>query len=143
MKSNLPSLLLSFLLSVQRGQPFGQPIGISWSPTTCTAPSESSSILFSTTADHDDELDTVRVRIWRILMENDEMSLKELSRAVNAKPSDVKFHLGHIEKQAKTLANKSSEWRERRGIPTGTRTVKVKKRLASKGKRNEVFIRLA
>jgi hypothetical protein len=141
MKSNLVAAILSVLLSVQRGQPFGLPIGVSLSPTT----SASDSVLFSAGTGDGDELllDTVRVRIWRILMENGEMSLKDLSRAVNEKPTDVKFHLQHVEKQAKTLANKSSEWRERRGIPAGTRTVKVKKRLAGNGKRKDLFIKLA
>ena len=90
----------------------------------------------------DMRLDTVRVRIWRALIDGREMSLMDLSKAVNQKPPEVKFHLQHVEKQAKTLANKSTEWRQRRNIPPSTRTIKLKKRAVSKKKRKELYYKL-
>jgi DNA-binding MarR family transcriptional regulator len=106
--------------------------------------------------DDDDELDTIRVRIWRVLMERCSsdaydggkrmISLKDLSKALNEKISDVKHHLQHVEKQSKTLANKSTEWKERRGIPNEKRNVKLKKRFMTPSvgskKRKEIHIKL-
>ena len=95
--------------------------------------------------------DTVRVRIWNTLMAaaitngggESIMTVKELSKLLNEKPPDVKFHLLHVQKQAKTLANKSGEWRERRGIPTTVKMVKIQKKLlagTNGKKRKEVHI---
>lgn len=66
---------------------------------------------------------------------------------------DVRSHLIHVERQAKTIQNKSNEWRVRRGLlPHDTDTVsggskvsggvkkfKIKRR---RGAKNEEFIRL-
>jgi len=71
---------------------------------------------------------------------------------------ELRSHLVHVERQAKTLRNKSDEWRIRRGlvrsgdIKSGDKVnedlsplaFKKKIRLRMrKGKGNEVFIRLA
>lgn len=63
--------------------------------------------------------DTVRVRIWRTLVAagNAGISLTELSKAVGGeRKKDVLFHLKHVERQAKTIANKSLAWKTRRGL---------------------------
>ena len=68
---------------------------------------------------------------------------------------DVKSHLIHVERQAKTIQNKSNEWRVRRGLLPlpdtdsdskdgsakvgGAKKLKIKRR---KGAKNEEFIRL-
>ena len=65
------------------------------------------------------EDDTTRVRIWRVLASGEEHSLKQLGAAVGERGlGDLKVHLQHVEKQAKTLKNKNEKWRERRGLPT-------------------------
>ena len=92
------------------------------------------------------ELDTVRVRIWRQLADGKELSLTQLSNAVGErKLGNLRSHLTHVEKQAKTIRNKSDEWRMRRGLsPVGSesgapRQMKLKFR---KGKKNEMFVRI-
>lgn len=92
------------------------------------------------------ELDTVRVRIWRQLADGKELSLAQLSNAVGErKLGNLRSHLTHVEKQAKTIRNKSDEWRMRRGLsPVGSeagspRQMKLKFR---KGKKNEMFVRI-
>lgn len=92
------------------------------------------------------ELDTVRVRIWRQLAGGKELSLTQLSNAVGErKLGNLRSHLTHVEKQAKTIRNKSDEWRMRRGLsPVGSesgapRQMKLKFR---KGKKNEMFVRI-
>lgn len=92
------------------------------------------------------ELDTVRVRIWRLLADGKELSLTQLSNAVGErKLGNLRSHLTHVEKQAKTIRNKSDEWRMRRGLsPVGSesgapRQMKLKFR---KGKKNEMFVRI-
>ena len=91
------------------------------------------------------EDDTTRVRIWRVLASGEEHSLKQLGAAVGERGlGDLKVHLQHVEKQAKTLKNKNEKWRERRGLPTTN--VKAVNKLRIKlrrGNKNEVFIRLA
>lgn len=90
------------------------------------------------------EDDTTRVRIWRVLASGEEHSLKQLGAAVGERGlGDLKVHLQHVEKQAKTLKNKNEKWRERRGLPTTN--VKAVNKLRIKlrrGNKNEVFIRL-
>ena len=86
--------------------------------------------------------DTIRVRIWRALATGREMSLAELSKLVGESRSDVRHHLGHVEKQAKTLASKSSEWRVRRGLSPDEYKARVQRR-RGKGKRQETFVRLS
>ena len=92
------------------------------------------------------ELDTVRVRIWRQLADGKELSLTQLSNAVGErKLGNLRSHLTHVEKQAKTIRNKSDEWRMRRGLsPVGSeagapRQMNLRFR---KGKKNEMFVRI-
>ncbi|KAL7499270.1 hypothetical protein ACHAWT_006891 [Skeletonema menzelii] len=101
-------------------------------------------------SDSDEQLDTIRVRIWRQLADGKELSLSELSNAVGERRlGELRSHLTHVEKQAKTIRNKSNEWRVRRGLSpavgnTGKagapRKMKLKFR---KGKRNETFVSLS
>jgi hypothetical protein len=85
--------------------------------------------------------DTVRVRIWRALASGEELSLKQLGSIVGER-KDLKSHLGHVEKQAKTLKNKSNEWWERRGLSI-TNSQKINKlRLIKRRDRKEIYVRL-
>lgn len=95
--------------------------------------------------------DTIRVRIWRALASGDELSMTQLSKQVRERRGDVRSHLTHVERQAKTIRNKSNEWRIRRGLAPlgdmdssgsangGVKKLRLKKR---KGAKNELFIRL-
>mmetsp|Transcript_29313 Transcript_29313/g.62234 ORF Transcript_29313/g.62234 Transcript_29313/m.62234 type:complete len:171 (+) Transcript_29313:128-640(+) len=96
--------------------------------------------------------DTIRVRIWRALASGDEITMTELSNRVGERNrGNLRSHLVHVERQAKTIGNKSSEWRERRGLPPlaktgesggpggGPKRLRLKMR---RGAKNEVFIRL-
>ena len=96
------------------------------------------------------EVDTIRVRIWRALAESskskEEISITQLSKRLGENKSDVRSHLKHVERQAKTIRNKSDEWRARRGLSPADgssggvpKKVQLKKR---RGAKNEVFIRL-
>ena len=97
----------------------------------------------------DPERDTIRVRIWRALASGEELSLSQLCKAVGeSSRGELRSHLTHVEKQAKTIRNKSDEWRIRRGLPRagndatskfGPRKMQLKMR---KGDKNEVFIKL-
>lgn len=79
------------------------------------------------------EDDTIRVRIWRALSTGEEMSLSKLSAAISISSksittplsqSDLRYHLKHVERQARTISNKSIEWRKRRGlIPTNNNSL--------------------
>ena len=93
-----------------------------------------------------DELDTVRVRIWRELANGKELSLIQLSNAVGERRlGELRSHLTHVEKQAKTIRNKSDEWRMRRGLPPvgniagAPSKMKLKFR---KGNKNEILVRI-
>ena len=91
--------------------------------------------------------DTVRVRIWRALTASPgkEMTLKQLGAQVGERRTgELKDHLKHVTKQSETLRNKSSEWKERRGLPTADtkRNDKLRIRIR-KGKKNEIYIKLA
>lgn len=102
-------------------------------------------------ADH--EKDTIRVRIWRALACGDELSMTQLSKKVGERNrGNLRSHLVHVERQAKTIRNKSIEWRARRGLPSpaemgggrgvgagGPKKLRLKTR---RGAKNEVFIRL-
>lgn len=100
-------------------------------------------------SDSNEQLDTIRVRIWRQLADGKELSLSELSNAVGERRlGELRSHLTHVEKQAKTIRNKSDEWRIRRGLSPvvdnhgkaiAPRKMKLKFR---KGKRNETFVRI-
>lgn len=94
--------------------------------------------------DGSEQKDTIRVQIWRTLSTGDELSLSQLSKAVGERRrGELRSHLTHVERQAKTLGNKSDDWRIRRGlIPTsegGSKNMQVKIR---KGRKNETYIRL-
>lgn len=97
----------------------------------------------NTAANDDEEVeDTVRVRIWRALASGDELSLKQLGAAVGDR-KELRSHLKHVEKQAQTLKNKSTEWCERRGLSVESRNKVNKLRLKTRrGNKNELFIRL-
>lgn len=98
-------------------------------------------------SDHPDVEETIRVRIWRALAAGDELTLKELGKAVGHH-RDLRSHLRHVARQAETLKNKSDEWRERRGLPiidaTDSRRMdKLRLRIRNNGNRsNEMFVRL-
>ena len=94
--------------------------------------------------DSDEPEDTVRVRIWRTLVEENgrEMSLAKLSSTLGESRSDVRHHLTHVEKQCKSLQSKSEAWRLRRGLPSSnTKKMRITTRRGG-GKRNEIFIKL-
>ena len=106
-----------------------------------------------------EEKDTIRVRIWKALASSkgDEISLTQLCKLIGVRnKGDVRSHLIHVERQAKTIQNKSNEWRVRRGLLPlddtnnsqdgsakgrvgGAKKVKIKRR---RGAKNEEFIRL-
>ena len=100
-------------------------------------------------SDSDEQLDTVRVRIWRQLADGKELSLSQLSNAVGERRlGELRSHLTHVEKQAKTIRNKSDDWRTRRGLSPvagingkagAPRKMKLKFR---KGKKNETFVKI-
>lgn len=92
---------------------------------------------------NDEEQDTVRVRIWRALAPGKELSLKHLGALVGERQKgDLKAHLQHVEKQAKTLKNKNADWRRRRGLPIDN-VKKNKLRIKTRrGDKNEVYVRL-
>ena len=103
------------------------------------------------------EDDTIRVRIWRALSTGEEMSLSKLSAAISISSkstttplsqSDLRYHLKHVERQARTISNKSIEWRKRRGlIPTNDNIKKNHNKLRvhfrrDKKKRNQLYVRI-
>ena len=101
------------------------------------------------------ENDTIRVRIWRALASGEELTMTQLCKQVGERNrGDVRSHLTHVERQAKTIMNKSDEWRIRRGLlpvgetnddgdggsaVAGAKKLRLKMR---KGTKNELFIRL-
>ena len=101
--------------------------------------------------DDETERDTIRVRIWRALASGDELSMTELSRRVGVRRGvgDLKSHLKHVERQARTVRNKKDEWRARRGLAPrdddsgdlgrGPKKLQLKTR---RGGKNETFVRL-
>jgi len=108
----------------------------------------------------EEEKDTIRVQIWKalILSNNEEISLTQLCKLIGVRnKGDVRSHLIHVERQAKTIQNKSNEWRVRRGLLPlpdtdsqdnggssegskvgGAKKLKIKRR---RGAKNEEFIR--
>ena len=113
----------------------------------------------NSTEEQYEEKDTIRVRIWRALASGNELSLSQLCKQVGERNrSDIKSHLVHVEKQAKTIRNKSDEWRIRRGLLPikkksddnmqcgdgsgavfGAKKLRLKRR---RGAKNEEYIRL-
>jgi len=56
---------------------------------------------------------------------------------------ELRTHLQHVEKQAKTLKNKNAEWRKRRGLSlSDTKRVDKLRIRIRRGKKNEVYIKL-
>jgi len=107
---------------------------------TLTTFRQSSSISTDESDDSNDDIinekDTIRIRIWQALSSSagKELSMKQLGMVVGERRiSDLKFHLTHVEKQAKTFGNKSKEWKERRGINENIKQVKLKIRPGGKG----------
>lgn len=97
------------------------------------------------------ERDTIRVRIWRALSSTygEELSLKQLGSIVGERNlSDLRSHLTHVERQAKTFGNKSFEWKERRGLNSiisdgnSTKVIKKIKLRRRNGDRGMIFFRL-
>jgi hypothetical protein len=96
------------------------------------------------------ENDTIRVRIWKALVatRGQEVSLKQLGAMVGLRNiGDLRSHLTHVERQAKTFGNKSDEWKQRRGLMVdsndGTTSPIQKVKLKSRrGDRGLTFIRL-
>mmetsp|Transcript_8894 Transcript_8894/g.11131 ORF Transcript_8894/g.11131 Transcript_8894/m.11131 type:complete len:159 (+) Transcript_8894:67-543(+) len=100
------------------------------------------SILFSVSPSEQDKIgadtekDTIRVRIWQALASGDEMDMKQLGSAVGERNiGELKSHLTHVEKQAKTLSNKSKDWRERRGLSVGSQAMKNSKKVRLRKRR--------
>jgi hypothetical protein len=99
---------------------------------------------------HNDECnsdtDTIRVRIWRALANGEEVSLQQLSKIVGErKLGELRSHITHVERQAKTIGNKSDEWRVRRGLVPVQNSAKNQKKVQikmRKGKNNQLLIRL-
>ena len=98
--------------------------------------------------------DTIRVRIWRALAGGDELSLSQLGQAVGERRlGELRSHLSHVERQSKTLRNKSDDWKVRRGLLPDAQSndddpspfaSKAKVRLRTrKGKKNEILVKLA
>lgn len=98
--------------------------------------------------------DTIRIRIWKALASGDELSLSQLGQAVGERRfGELRSHLGHVERQAKTLRNKSDDWKVRRGLLSDTQSnasdpcpfaFRAKVRLKTrKGKKNEILVKLA
>lgn len=97
------------------------------------------------------ESDTTRVRIWNALVaaNGEEVSLKQLGAMVGERNmGDLRSHLKHVEKQAKTFGNKSDVWKQRRGLvaecgsDTNRSPIQKLKLKIRKGERGMTFIRL-
>lgn len=114
--------------------------------TTKQSSDDSSSSTNDTVIEEDD---TIRVRIWRALVAaaGDELSLRQLGSIVGER-KDLKSHLVHVEKQAKTIGNKSKEWRERRGLllenlDSSSRKLNKKLRIVKRRDRKEIYVKLS
>lgn len=87
--------------------------------------------------------DTIRVRIWRALANGEEITLKTLGSIVGERQmGDLKHHLSHVEKQAKTLQNKSDVWKERRGLDYTSPKINKLRLIQRKGKKNSIYVKL-
>jgi hypothetical protein len=97
----------------------------------------------------------IRVRIWQALANGQEYSLSQLSLQLSGgiTKSELRHHLSHVKKQAKTFGNKSREWRTRRGVesdgnddnqPSSSlkKQIRLEERQGQVGKRREIFVRL-
>ena len=79
--------------------------------------------LASTHLEQEPEQETIRVRIWRVLVASygEELSLQQLQKLVAGGGNGVnrqtlRDHLTHVGRQAKTLQNKKTQWKARRGF---------------------------
>lgn len=115
-------------------------------PNTCVLKDDVLMLLTDIPKDYDGKTDTIRVRIWRALASGDELSLTQLSKiAGERRLGEIRSHLTHVERQAKTIGNKSNEWRVRRGLDVvddnagRQKKLRIKKR---KGNNNQLYIKL-
>eukprot|EP00434_Breviolum_minutum_P027457 symbB.v1.2.024275.t1/scaffold2284.1/size83445/3 len=60
---------------------------------------------------------TPRIRLWCTLTSGEYHTLSMLAEATSLSLQEVRHHLDHVIKQARSLKNKSAEWRARRQIP--------------------------
>ena len=60
---------------------------------------------------------TSRIRLWRALASGDAHTIGTLAQAAGISSGEARHHLEHVMKQARTLKNKSTEWRAMRAIP--------------------------
>ena len=93
-----------------------------------------------------DPEDTVRVRIWRALSESPgkELTMKELGTKVGERrPSELWSHLKHVQKQSQTIQNKSSDWKERRGLSASKKDLVRWRVQIRRGRKSEIYIKLS
>mmetsp|Transcript_1782 Transcript_1782/g.3148 ORF Transcript_1782/g.3148 Transcript_1782/m.3148 type:complete len:191 (+) Transcript_1782:26-598(+) len=64
-----------------------------------------------------DDFPTSRIRLWRMLTSGEYHTLSSLAQGTSLSIQEVRHHLEHVIKQARSLKNKSPEWRARRSIP--------------------------
>lgn len=99
------------------------------------------------------ENDTIRIRIWKALYSanGSEISLQQLGNMVGERNmGDLNSHLTHVERQAKTIRNKSDEWKKRRGLvlfncnneDSSVKVIDKVKLKRRRGDRGITFIRL-
>eukprot|EP00435_Cladocopium_sp_Y103_P023560 s1977_g5.t1 len=65
----------------------------------------------------DEFQNTARIRLWCTLTTGEYHTLSSLAQATSLSIQEVRHHLEHVIKQARSLKNKSPEWRKRRKIP--------------------------
>ena len=105
-----------------------------------SVPMKKTNIVGCKSDSENEEPDTIRVRLWRALATGEELSLKELGKIVGERRrGELQSHLKHVEKQAETLRNKSTAWRNRRGLDENVSKVRL---IRSKGRKNVVYIQL-
>lgn len=122
---------------------FQWPIFATTDPDECNGAFESA----AESIVEEEDTDTVRVRIWRALASSsgEEITLKQLGGMVGERRlGELKSHLQHVTKQAKTLKNKNIKWRDRRGLSTYYDTKRIDKLRIRirRGKNNDVHVRL-
>ena len=128
---------------------FGTPFRFQWPIFATTDPDECNGVFESAAESivEEEDTDTVRVRIWRVLASSsgEEITLKQLGGMVGERRlGELKSHLQHVTKQAKTLKNKNNKWRDRRGLSTYYDTKRIDKLRIRirRGKNNDVHVRL-
>lgn len=131
------------LIDQENGFRFQWPIFATTDPDECNGVFESA----AESIVEEEDTDTVRVRIWRALASSsgEEITLKQLGGMVGERRlGELKSHLQHVTKQAKTLKNKNIKWRDRRGLSTYYDTKRIDKLRIRirRGKNNDVHVRL-